>query len=48
MVESIADNQMCGGQSELKKCEEGSDEQLVFVSVRDILESIVGKQFENY
>lgn len=39
---------MCGGETELKKCEDGSEEHLVFIAVKDILESIVGKPFDKY
>ena len=42
------DAQLYGCHSELKSCDEGSDEYILFVTVREILESAVFKTFEKY
>ena len=52
MVEWSAEMQhdahLCGGHSELKSCDEGSDEYILFFTVREILESAVFKTFEKF
>lgn len=39
---------LSGAHSDLKKCEEGGDEHILFITVKDILESATFKTFERY